>query len=85
MKQLSDCRVPPVDDAKANLEILVGGLKAGHKLSLALRKLSRHSQEMPNSQHRTSNAQHPMFGCVLPPLDVRGWMLVVRCFKEVST
>src|ERR1041385_8359958 len=36
MKKLSDCRVLLVDDAKANLEILVEGLKADHKLSLAL-------------------------------------------------
>lgn len=35
MKQLSDCRVLLVDDAKANLDILVEGLKAEHKLSLA--------------------------------------------------
>jgi hypothetical protein len=27
MKKLSDCRVPLVDDAKANLDILVEGLK----------------------------------------------------------
>jgi sigma-B regulation protein RsbU (phosphoserine phosphatase) len=36
MKKLSDCRVLLVDDAKANLDILVEGLKAEHKLSLAL-------------------------------------------------
>lgn len=36
MKQLSDCRILIVDDAKANLDILVEGLKAEHKLSLAL-------------------------------------------------
>src|SRR5512138_512351 len=36
MKQLSDCRVLLVDDAKANLDILVEGLKGEHKLSLAL-------------------------------------------------
>ena len=36
MKPLSDCRVLIVDDAKANLDILVEGLKAEHKLSLAL-------------------------------------------------
>ena len=36
MKVLSDCRVLLVDDAKANLDILVEGLKADHKLSLAL-------------------------------------------------
>ncbi len=36
MKELSDCRVLLVDDAKANLDILVEGLKADHKLSLAL-------------------------------------------------
>jgi phosphoserine phosphatase RsbU/P len=36
MKNLSDCRVLIVDDAKANLDILVEGLKADHKLSLAL-------------------------------------------------
>jgi sigma-B regulation protein RsbU (phosphoserine phosphatase) len=36
MKRLSDCRVLLVDDAKANLDILVEGLKADHKLSLAL-------------------------------------------------
>ncbi len=36
MKQLSDCRILLVDDAKANLDILVEGLKGDHKLSLAL-------------------------------------------------
>ncbi len=36
MKKLSDCRVLLVDDAKTNLDILVEGLKADHKLSLAL-------------------------------------------------
>jgi sigma-B regulation protein RsbU (phosphoserine phosphatase) len=36
MKQLSDCRILIVDDAKANLDILVEGLKADHKLSLAM-------------------------------------------------
>jgi len=36
VKKLSECRVLLVDDAKANLDILVEGLKADHKLSLAL-------------------------------------------------
>jgi sigma-B regulation protein RsbU (phosphoserine phosphatase) len=36
MKNLCDCRVLLVDDAKANLDILVEGLKSDHKLSLAL-------------------------------------------------
>jgi phosphoserine phosphatase RsbU/P len=36
MKPLSDSRVLLVDDAKANLDILVEGLKADYKLSLAL-------------------------------------------------
>ena len=36
MKNLSDCRVLLVDDAKANLDILVEGLKNDHKLSIAL-------------------------------------------------
>lgn len=36
MKNLADCRVLIVDDTKANLDILVEGLKADHKLSLAL-------------------------------------------------
>lgn len=36
MKNLSDCRVLIVDDAKANLDILVEGLKGEHKLSLAM-------------------------------------------------
>ena len=36
MKILSDCRVLLVNDAKANLDILVEGLKPAHKLSLAL-------------------------------------------------
>src|SRR5215472_16428387 len=35
MKKLSDSRVLLVDDAKANLDILVEGLKADHRLSLA--------------------------------------------------
>ena len=34
MKKLADCRVLLVDDAKANLDILVEGLKPDHKLSL---------------------------------------------------
>jgi len=36
MKDLADCRVLIVDDAKPNLDILVEGLKSDHKLSLAL-------------------------------------------------
>src|SRR3954452_7781152 len=36
MKKLSDCRVLLVDDAKANLDILVEGLKSDYKLSIAL-------------------------------------------------
>jgi sigma-B regulation protein RsbU (phosphoserine phosphatase) len=36
MKKLSECRVLLVDDSKANLDILVEGLKADHKLSLAM-------------------------------------------------
>jgi phosphoserine phosphatase RsbU/P len=36
MKNLSDCRVLLVDDARTNLDILVEGLKSDHKLSLAL-------------------------------------------------
>ena len=36
MKKLSDCRVLLVDDTRANLDILVEGLKSDHKLSLAL-------------------------------------------------
>jgi len=36
MKNLADCRVLLVDDAKSNLDILVEGLKSDHKLSLAL-------------------------------------------------
>jgi PleD family two-component response regulator len=36
VKKLSDCRVLLVDDAKANLDILVEGLKPDHKLSLAI-------------------------------------------------
>lgn len=36
MKQLADCRLLLVDDAKPNLDILVEGLKGEHKLSLAM-------------------------------------------------
>ncbi len=36
MKPLSDCRILLVDDAKANLDILLEGLKSEYKLSLAL-------------------------------------------------
>jgi sigma-B regulation protein RsbU (phosphoserine phosphatase) len=36
MRQLSDCRILLVDDAKANLDILVEGLKGHYKLSIAL-------------------------------------------------
>jgi CheY-like chemotaxis protein len=35
MKALSDCRLLLVDDARANLDILVEGLKSEYKLSLA--------------------------------------------------
>src|SRR5215510_13629647 len=35
MKKLCDCRVLLVDDARANLDILVEGLKADYKLSIA--------------------------------------------------
>jgi phosphoserine phosphatase RsbU/P len=36
MKKLSECRVLLVDDAKTNLDILLEGLKAEYKLSVAL-------------------------------------------------
>ena len=36
MKKLSDCRVLLVDDSRTNLDILVSGLKADYKLSLAM-------------------------------------------------
>jgi len=36
MKKLSECRVLVVDDAKANVDILVEGLKGDYKLSIAL-------------------------------------------------
>ena len=36
MKNLSDCRVLIVDDAKSNLDLLVEGLKSDYKLSVAL-------------------------------------------------
>ena len=36
MKSLSDCRLLLVDDARANLDILVEGLKGEYKLSLAM-------------------------------------------------
>src|SRR4026209_1269636 len=36
MRDLSDCRVLLVDDAKPNLDILVEGLKGDHKLSVAM-------------------------------------------------
>src|SRR5881394_4527138 len=36
MKKLCDCRVLLVDDAKANLDILIEGLKSDYKLSIAL-------------------------------------------------
>jgi sigma-B regulation protein RsbU (phosphoserine phosphatase) len=36
MKKLSDCRLLLVDDTKANLDILVAGLKGEYQLSLAL-------------------------------------------------
>ena len=36
MKELSDCRILLVDDAKANIDILVAALKNDHKLSVAL-------------------------------------------------
>jgi CheY-like chemotaxis protein len=37
VKKFSDCRVLVVDDAKANLDILIEGSKPDHKLSLALK------------------------------------------------
>jgi sigma-B regulation protein RsbU (phosphoserine phosphatase) len=36
MKELSECRVLIVDDAKANLDLLVEGLKGNYRLSVAL-------------------------------------------------
>jgi len=36
MKQLSECRILIVDDAKPNIDILVAALKNDHKLSVAL-------------------------------------------------
>jgi sigma-B regulation protein RsbU (phosphoserine phosphatase) len=36
VKKLSDCRILLVDDAKANLDILIEGLKSEYQLSLAL-------------------------------------------------
>jgi sigma-B regulation protein RsbU (phosphoserine phosphatase) len=36
MKALSDCRVLLVDDARANLDVLVEGLKSDYKLSVAM-------------------------------------------------
>jgi sigma-B regulation protein RsbU (phosphoserine phosphatase) len=35
MKKLSECRVLIVDDARANIDVLVEGLKADHRLSIA--------------------------------------------------
>ena len=37
MRKLSDCRVLLMDDAKANLDILVERLKPDHKLSIGKR------------------------------------------------
>ena len=54
MKVLSDCRVLLVDDAKANLDILVEGLKSEHKLSLAM------NGEMAL---RLARARHPISCC----------------------
>src|SRR4029453_5382811 len=36
VKELSDCRVPIVDDVKANVDILVEALRGEYKLSVAL-------------------------------------------------
>ena len=58
MKVLSDCRVLLVDDAKANLDILVEGLKAEHKLSVAmngetaLQTCGEHSTRSRAARHR---------------------------------
>jgi hypothetical protein len=49
MKKLSDCRVLLVDDAKANLDILVEGLKPDHKLSLALNGSKRGGVSLTHS------------------------------------
>ena len=36
MKELSDCRILIVDDAKANVDVLVDALRDEYKLSVAL-------------------------------------------------
>jgi CheY-like chemotaxis protein len=54
MKKLSDCRVLLVDDAKANLDILVEGLEPDHKLSLALNGEIRWAKPASKSPSRTT-------------------------------
>jgi phosphoserine phosphatase RsbU/P len=41
MKKLSDCRVLLVDDAKANLDILVEGLKPDHVRHITMGQASK--------------------------------------------
>ena len=36
MKELSDCRILIVDDAEANVDVLVGALRDEYKLSVAI-------------------------------------------------
>jgi response regulator RpfG family c-di-GMP phosphodiesterase len=64
VKKLSDCRVLLVDDAKANLDILVEGLKPDHKLSLALN--GEMACKLPPA-HRRTNLRHTFSRAVSPP------------------
>jgi hypothetical protein len=61
MKKLSDCRVLLVDDAKANLDILVEGLKADHKLSLALKSRRLRGLQKAAPDARDSRRAHHVF------------------------
>ncbi len=63
MKNLSDCRVLLVDDAKPNLDILVEGLKSDYKVSLAL------NGEMALQAARRTPPDLVLLDIVMPGLD----------------
>jgi len=54
VKKLSDCRVLLVDDAKANLDILVEGLKPDYTLSVELCRRLPIRQRAPSNKANNS-------------------------------
>jgi hypothetical protein len=67
VKKLSNCRVLLVDDAKANLDILVEGLKPDHKLSLALNGEKASRRREADQPERIQAAAAIAYGGLLFP------------------